>query len=47
MTTHNFHNKRTLMRIGCTTDSVDALDNPMKGCVSTNRHVGTAEVIVD
>ena len=44
---HDLHNEGTLMRVSCTDDSVNALDDAMKSRVGTDGHVRTAEVVVD
>lgn len=47
MTTHNFHYKRSLMRVSCANYSIDTFDNTMQRGIGTNRHIRTAEIIIN
>lgn len=47
MTSHHFHNEGALMWGGSASDSIDALDYPMKSSIRTDGHVRAAEIIVD
>lgn len=47
MTTHDLHNKGTLMRVRRAGDGIDGLDNTMQGCIRTNGHVRATEIVID
>lgn len=47
MTTHDLHNKGTLMRVRRAGDGIDSLDNTMQGCIRTNGHVRATEIVID
>lgn len=47
MSTHDFHDEGTLVRISGTGDGVDAFDDTVQSRISTNRHVRTTKIVVD
>ena len=44
MSTHNFHNKCTLMRIRSKSNGVNGVNNSMKGAIGTNSHVSATKI---
>lgn len=47
MTTHDFHYERSLMRVGCTSYSIDTFNDTMQRGIGTNRHISTAKIVID
>lgn len=47
MSTHNFHNEGTLMRVRSTNNSINSFNNAMQGRISTDSHVSTTEIIIN
>lgn len=47
MSAHDFQDEATLVGISGGRDGIHSLDDPVKGGVGTDGHVGAAEVIVD
>jgi len=47
VTTHNLHNKGTLMRVRRTGDGIDSLNNPVKSRISADGHVRATEIVIN
>ena len=47
MTTHDFHDESSLMRVSCGRDCIDSFNNSMQGGIGTDRHVSSTKIVVD